>query len=67
MAKFKKKKIMCLPNVKKIQSNTNFNISKDILVIEDIFRQTKATFTRFTDKFLTEATFTSLLGNINIK
>ena len=58
---------MCLTHLKNIESNTNPNNSKDILVIEDIFRKTKATFTRFTDKFLTEASFTKLLGKIYIK
>ena len=52
---------------KNIESNTNFNNSKDIFVIEDIFRKTKATFTRFRDKFLTKATFTNLLGKNHIK
>ena len=56
-----------LQDHRKFLCNTNFNNSKDIFVIEDIFRQSKATFTRFTDKFLTEATFTNLLGKINIK
>ena len=52
---------------KNIESNTNFNDSKDILVTEDIFKKTKATFTRFTNKFLTKAIFTNLSGNIHIK
>ena len=45
---------------KNIESNTNFNNSKDIFVIEDIFKKTKATFRRFMDKLLTKATFMNL-------
>ena len=61
------KKKLCVDSLKNIESNTNFNNSKDIFVIEDIFRKTKATFTRFMDKFLTKATFTKLSGKIHIK
>ena len=72
LGKFIKKKIIdkkCVWHIKnkKIESSTNFNDSKDIWLIEDIFKKTKATFTRLTDNFLTKATFTKLLGKINIK